>query len=140
MLDMRYIVDTPYLVQLAWYATERDIFAASLAFLIIAALYSKDVIAKSLRTILGAKFLYPIAQLSYSGYLMHEMIMIWLFPISTDFSSLMRVFLASLIHLWIGGLPSFCVKISLTLSFPVSFLLLFCWISVFLSLVKALLT
>ena len=85
MLDMRYIVDTPYLVQLAWYATERDIFAASLAFLIIAALYSKDVIAKSLRTILGAKFLYPIAQLSYSGYLMHEMIMIWLFPISTEF-------------------------------------------------------
>ena len=85
MLDMRYILDTPYLVQLTWYATERDIFAASLAFLIIAALYSKDVIAKSLRTILGAKFLYPIAQLSYSGYLMHEMIMIWLFPISTEF-------------------------------------------------------
>ena len=85
MLDMKYLVDTPYVVQLTWYAIERDIFAASLAFLIIAALYSKDVIAQVLSKILGAKILYPIAQLSYSAYLMHEMIMIWLFPISTEF-------------------------------------------------------
>ena len=85
MLDMRYILNTPYAVQLFWFATERDIFATSMAVLIITTLYSKDMIARGLGRILSAKFLYPIAQLSYSAYLMHEMIMLWLFPISTEY-------------------------------------------------------
>jgi len=38
-----------------------------------------------LRGILSSRILYPIAQLSYSAYLMHEMVMIWLFPISSEF-------------------------------------------------------
>ncbi len=84
-LEQRHLVDSSYSVRLAWYAIEKDLFAVSLAVLIMCALHSKDSIAGSLRGLLSSKVLYPIAQLSYSAYLMHEMVMIWLFPISSEF-------------------------------------------------------
>ncbi len=84
-LDQRHLVDSPYIIRLTWYAMERDIFALSLAILIMSALHSADPIAGGLRRILSAKILYPIAQLSYSAYLMHEMVMIWMFPMSSEF-------------------------------------------------------
>ena len=84
-LDQRHLVDSPYIIRLTWYAMERDIFALSLAILIMSALHSADPIARGLRRLLSAKILYPIAQLSYSAYLMHEMVMIWMFPMSSEF-------------------------------------------------------
>ena len=84
-LEQRHLADSSYYVQLSWYAIEKDLFGGSLAVLIMCALHSKDSIAGALRGILSSRILYPIAQLSYSAYLMHEMVMIWLFPISSEF-------------------------------------------------------
>ena len=43
-------------------------------------MFSKDFISIKASKFLSSKFFYPIAQLSYSAYLMHEMIQIWIFP------------------------------------------------------------
>jgi len=38
------------------------------------------VIINGIRNILSAKFFYPIAQVSYSAYLFHEMFIVWAAP------------------------------------------------------------
>ena len=65
----------------------REIFSYSVLFLIFACLYSKSKVVKPLNTFLSAKFFYPIAQVSYSAYLFHEMFMFWFFPKFVIFSS-----------------------------------------------------
>ncbi len=84
-LEQRHLTESHYTIRLTWYAIERDLFGLSLAILIMSALHSKDLIAGGLRRLLSSRALYPVAQLSYSAYLMHEMIMIWMFPKSTEF-------------------------------------------------------
>lgn len=63
-----------------YYSHHRDVFSISLMFLILAAMHASGVIGNILRGIWSARVLYPIAQLSYSLYLVHEAVMLWLFP------------------------------------------------------------
>ena len=63
-----------------FYTLHRDVFSLAVIFLVLAAIHSAGFIGRGLRGMLSWKALYPIAQLSYSLYLVHEMVMLWLFP------------------------------------------------------------
>ncbi|HET7216397.1 MAG TPA: acyltransferase [Vicinamibacterales bacterium] len=63
-----------------YYSHHRDVFAVCVMFLILAAIHSAGSIGVALRRLLSWQVLYPIAQVSYSLYLVHEMFMLWLFP------------------------------------------------------------
>jgi peptidoglycan/LPS O-acetylase OafA/YrhL len=63
-----------------YYSHHRDVFSMCLIFLILAAVHSAGVAGRLLRAIWSGKVLYPIAQISYSLYLVHEAVMLWLFP------------------------------------------------------------
>jgi len=63
-----------------FYTVHRDVFSVGVIFLILAAIHSAGVVGRGLRQLLSLKLLYPIAQVSYSLYLVHEMVMLWLFP------------------------------------------------------------
>jgi peptidoglycan/LPS O-acetylase OafA/YrhL len=43
-------------------------------------MYSDSIYVQPINRFLSAKFFYPIAQVSYSAYLFHEMFMFWFFP------------------------------------------------------------
>jgi len=62
----------------------REVFCYSVAFIILSCIYSKSLIIKPVNNFLSLKFFYPIAQVSYSAYLFHEMFMLWFFPIFTE--------------------------------------------------------
>ena len=65
----------------SWYEIlHREIFCYIIAFLILACLYFKGFSIKPFKSFLSLKFFYPIAQVSYSAYLFHEMFMFWYFP------------------------------------------------------------
>lgn len=49
-------------------------------FLLLAATYAPDLLGGRLRSFLSWRGFYPIAQLSYSVYLVYEMVFVWLFP------------------------------------------------------------
>jgi peptidoglycan/LPS O-acetylase OafA/YrhL len=72
--------EIPYTARKLYYSHHRDIFALCVMFLLLAASHSSGVLGAPLRRLLGWWVLYPIAQLSYSLYLLHEMFMLWLFP------------------------------------------------------------
>jgi peptidoglycan/LPS O-acetylase OafA/YrhL len=63
-----------------YYSHHRDIFALCVMFLVLAAMHSAGVAGRLVRRLLAWKGLFPIAQISYSLYLVHEMFMLWLFP------------------------------------------------------------
>jgi peptidoglycan/LPS O-acetylase OafA/YrhL len=63
-----------------YYSHHRDLFSVAVMFLILAAIHSAGVLGAQLRRTLSAQVLYPVAQMSYSLYLVHEMVMLWLFP------------------------------------------------------------
>lgn len=63
-----------------YYSHHRDVFSICLMFLILAAIHGSGLVGNALRSIWSARILYPIAQLSYSLYLVHEAVMLWLFP------------------------------------------------------------
>jgi peptidoglycan/LPS O-acetylase OafA/YrhL len=63
-----------------YYSHHRDVFSMCLIFLVLAAVHSAGVIGRVLRAIWSGKVLYPVAQISYSLYLVHEAVMLWLFP------------------------------------------------------------
>ena len=63
-----------------WFSAHRDVLAAATMFLILAATFAPDLFGGRLHRALGWKGFYPIAQLSYSIYLLHEMVFVWLFP------------------------------------------------------------
>lgn len=58
----------------------REIFSYSVVFIIFSCLYSSSIIVKPVNSFLSARFFYPLAQISYSAYLFHEMFMFWFFP------------------------------------------------------------
>lgn len=58
----------------------RPIFSACVAFIILCCIFSKNIFIKPVNAFLSAKFFYPIAQVSYSAYLFHEMFIIWVIP------------------------------------------------------------
>jgi len=58
----------------------RELFSYSVLFILFSCLYSKTKLVAPVNAFLSMKFFYPIAQISYSAYLFHEMFMIWFFP------------------------------------------------------------
>jgi peptidoglycan/LPS O-acetylase OafA/YrhL len=70
----------PYLARELWWAFHRDVLSLSVIFLILAAIHTPRLFGGWLRRFLSWKVFYPIAQLSYSFYLVHEMLFQWLFP------------------------------------------------------------
>jgi peptidoglycan/LPS O-acetylase OafA/YrhL len=70
----------PPLAGRIWYTHHRDVFSILVMFLILAAINSPGLIAVALRRFLSWKGFFPISQISYSAYLLHEMFMLWLFP------------------------------------------------------------
>jgi len=72
--------EIPLAARKLYYSHHRDVFAVCVMFLILAAIHSAGAIGLALRRVLSWRVLYPIAQVSYSLYLVHEMFMLWLFP------------------------------------------------------------
>ena len=58
----------------------REIFSYAVIFIIFSCLYSNSKIVKPVNSFLSSKVFYPLAQISYSAYLFHEMFMFWFFP------------------------------------------------------------
>jgi peptidoglycan/LPS O-acetylase OafA/YrhL len=72
--------EIPVWGRILYYSHHRDVFAVCVMFLALAAIHSAGFVGLALRRLLSAQVLYPIAQISYSLYLVHEMFMLWLFP------------------------------------------------------------
>jgi peptidoglycan/LPS O-acetylase OafA/YrhL len=72
--------EIPFAARVLYYSHHRDVFAIAVMFLVLAAVHSAGFVGRALRGFLSWKVLFPIAQLSYSLYLVHEMFMLWLFP------------------------------------------------------------
>jgi peptidoglycan/LPS O-acetylase OafA/YrhL len=70
----------PYLARELWWTCVHDAFSLSAIFLILAAMHTPRLFGGILARFLSWKGFYPIAQISYSVYLVHEMIFMWLFP------------------------------------------------------------
>jgi peptidoglycan/LPS O-acetylase OafA/YrhL len=58
----------------------REIFCYVVLFILLSCMYSDSIYVQPINRFLSAKFFYPIAQVSYSAYLFHEMFMFWFFP------------------------------------------------------------
>jgi peptidoglycan/LPS O-acetylase OafA/YrhL len=72
--------DIPLAARKLYYSHHRDIFSMCVMFLTLAAMHSAGFVGRGLRSFLSARFFYPIGQVSYSLYLVQEMVMLWLFP------------------------------------------------------------
>ena len=72
--------EIPVAARKLYYSHHRDVFAICVMFLVLAAIHSAGFVGQQLRRALSWKVLFPIAQISYSLYLVHEMFMLWLFP------------------------------------------------------------
>jgi peptidoglycan/LPS O-acetylase OafA/YrhL len=73
-------LELPVAARTLYYSHHRDVFAVAVMFLILAAIHSAGYLGRTIRRLLSARVLFPIAQISYSLYLVHEMFMLWLFP------------------------------------------------------------
>jgi peptidoglycan/LPS O-acetylase OafA/YrhL len=64
-----------------WYEIlTRPLFSLFVAVIIIACIHGNNVVINPVKKFLSLKFFYPIAQVSYSAYLFHEMFIIWVGP------------------------------------------------------------
>ena len=79
VLDNSMFRALPVQVGWAYECLHREWFCAATAMLILASIYAKGWIEPVSR-VLGHRYFYPVAQVSYSAYLLHEMFMFWLFP------------------------------------------------------------
>lgn len=70
----------PYLARELWWACVHDAFSLSAVFLILGAMHTPRLFGGMLARFLSWRGFCPIAQISYSVYLVHEMIFVWLFP------------------------------------------------------------
>jgi len=86
----------------------RELFSYSVVFIIFSCLYSSTKLVKPINSFLSAKFFYPIAQISYSAYLFHEMFMFWFFP---KFNIYAEGVLTDLEIVWANSLISIIVII-----------------------------
>ena len=73
-------LELPVAARTLYYSHHRDVFALAVMFLVLAAIHSAGYLGRGIRRLLSARVLFPIAQISYSLYLVHEMFMLWLFP------------------------------------------------------------
>ncbi|MDQ2924999.1 MAG: acyltransferase [Acidobacteriota bacterium] len=69
----------PYSARQLWWAVHLDVLSLAAIFLILAAIHTPRLFGGWLRGFLSWKGFYPVAQLSYSIYLTHEMLFVWLF-------------------------------------------------------------
>ena len=58
----------------------REVFAFCVTYIVLCCLYMKSIYVKPINSFLSSKIFFPIAQVSYSAYLFHEMFMLWFFP------------------------------------------------------------
>jgi peptidoglycan/LPS O-acetylase OafA/YrhL len=72
--------EIPVAARKIYYSHHRDVFAVAVMFLVLAAIHSAGFVGQALRRMLSWRALFPVAQISYSLYLVHEMFMLWLFP------------------------------------------------------------
>jgi peptidoglycan/LPS O-acetylase OafA/YrhL len=64
-----------------WYEIlTRPLFSLFVAFIILACIHGNNFVINPINKFLSSKFFYPIAQVSYSAYLFHEMFIIWVSP------------------------------------------------------------
>ena len=64
-----------------WYEIlVRPLFSLFTAFILLACIHGNNFIINPINKFLSSKFFYPIAQVSYSAYLFHEMFIIWVSP------------------------------------------------------------
>lgn len=69
-----------------WYEVlHREVFIYVIAYLIMACIYSDSIFIRPLQRFLSLKFFYPIAQITYSAFLFHEIFMFWFFPKAAAF-------------------------------------------------------
>lgn len=64
----------------AYELLHREVFCALTAYIILACLYCDAGVVPAVRRFLSMPLFYPVAQVSYSAYLLHEMLMFWGFP------------------------------------------------------------
>lgn len=92
----------------SWYEIlHREIFCYIIAYLILTSLFFKGFAIKPFKSFLSLKIFYPIAQVSYSAYLFHEMFMFWYFPKATSYFKEMAMSESTIIV--INGLVSMIV-------------------------------
>jgi peptidoglycan/LPS O-acetylase OafA/YrhL len=72
--------EIPVAARKIYYSHHRDLFAMAVMFLVLAAIHAAGFVGRGLRRLLSWRALFPVAQVSYSLYLVHEMFMLWLFP------------------------------------------------------------
>lgn len=65
----------------------REIFSYAVLFVIFSCLYLDSKLVAPINSFLSMKFFYPLAQISYSAYLFHEMFMFWFFPKFNEFAA-----------------------------------------------------
>jgi peptidoglycan/LPS O-acetylase OafA/YrhL len=79
-MESTFFDQIPYLARELWWAFHRDVLSIAVMFIILSAIHTPRLFGGWLRRFLSWKAFYPIAQLSYSFYLVHEMLFQWLFP------------------------------------------------------------
>jgi peptidoglycan/LPS O-acetylase OafA/YrhL len=90
-----------------WYEIlTRPLFSLFVAFIILACIHGNNFIINPINKFLSSKFLYPIAQVSYSAYLFHEMFIIWVAPrlvkaLSPNYSNTQIFFITVFISLFV---------------------------------------
>lgn len=91
----------------SWYEIlHRELFCYVVAYLILTCLYSESLFILPLKRFLSLNLFYPIAQISYSAYLFHEMFMLWLFPQTAVF---FKDYLSPLNIILVNGVICFVV-------------------------------
>lgn len=104
----------PYLAREIWWALHRDIFSLATIFLILGAIHTPNLFGGWLRGFLSWKGFYPIAQLSYSVYMVHEMIFWWLFPrLAPHFARRLGAYGTMAVDSLIGGVVVFALAVTL---------------------------
>lgn len=82
-------------------AFDRNLYSLAVMYVIFYSLYNETRFGVYIKNFLSSKIFYPIAQLSYSTYLVHWMLMFWLFPMAVTFFK--NYFESSTIILFLNG-------------------------------------
>jgi peptidoglycan/LPS O-acetylase OafA/YrhL len=106
----------PYLARELWWALFHDLFSLATIFLIMAAIHTPSLFAGRFRLFLSWSGFYPVAQLSYSTYLVSEMVFMWLFPrVAPLFAARLGAYGTMLVDSAIGLMLTFAISLSLYL-------------------------
>lgn len=101
-----------------WYEIlTRPLFSLFVAFIILACIHGNNFVINPINKFLSSKFFYPIAQVSYSAYLFHEMFIIWVSPrlvkyLTPNYSNTQIFFITvfvSLIVIFIGAVMMYYI-------------------------------